>query len=82
MRGGSVISRLASSYCSGSMPTPRSSISTARPRPTRAAYTSTGVGGLEKPTAFSMSSASTWITRPTARSASHTRSSTSIWIRR
>ncbi len=82
VRGGRLISSLAASYCSGSMPRPRSSISIASPRPTMAARTSTGVGGLEKVVAFSISSAITCATGPTARSDSHGWPSTSSMIRR
>ncbi len=87
VRGGSsasaaAIRALAVSYCSGSMPRPRSSISIASPRPTTAARTSTGVGGLEKLAAFSISSATTCAIGPTARSESHGWPSTSSTIRR
>lgn len=54
------------------MPMPRSSISTARPRATRDAVTSTGVGGLKKATAFSMSSASTCTTFQTTAASLYT----------
>lgn len=87
VRGGSsasaaAIRALAVSYCSGSMPRPRSSISIASPRPTTAARTSTGVGGLEKLAAFSISSATTCAIGPTARSESHGWPSTSSTMRR
>ncbi len=82
MRGGRLISSLASASCSSSMPRPRSSTSMARPRLTLAARTSTGLGGREKLSAFSMSSASTWETGPTARSDSHGAPSRSSTTRR
>jgi hypothetical protein len=64
------------------MPMPRSSISIAIPRPTWEAVTSTGVGGREKDTAFSISSARRCTIGPTARSDSQVSPSVSIRMRR
>ncbi len=57
------------------MPSPRSSISTARPLATSAARTVTGLGAGEYTVALSISSASRWITSATEGGASDTSSS-------
>jgi hypothetical protein len=57
---------LTSSSRSGEMPSPRSSISMAKPLPTTSPWMRTGVFGGEKTVAFSASSAIRWMTSATA----------------
>ncbi len=65
--GGGFLRRSFSSARRSSLsPSPRSSISTANPRPTTSPLISTGVFGGEKMTAFSASSAIMWMTSATA----------------
>jgi hypothetical protein len=69
--GGGFASRsLICASFSSLRPSPRSSISTAKPLPTRSPVIRTGVFGGENTVAFSASSASMWMTSATADPAS------------